>query len=136
LAVVRNNLIGTWNMTHAVATLAMIPQQKGSVVNVIAQIKRGFPGMVHTGAARAGVDVRLYFAYVALVSSNSLSSFSNRTSRRQFRSSGASTTFERILWRLESSKRRERNDILRLFLIAHLPSRPFIDWAPRKKWRT
>ncbi len=60
MAVVRNNLLGTWNMTHAVATLAMIPQQKGSVVNVIAQIKRGFPGMVHTGAARAGVDVRTH----------------------------------------------------------------------------
>lgn len=57
-AVVRNNLLGTWNMTHAVATLAMIPQNRGSLVNVIAQIKRGFPGMVHTGAARAGVDVR------------------------------------------------------------------------------
>lgn len=57
-AVIRNNLIGTWNMTHAVATLAMIPQHRGSIVNVIAQIKRGFPGMVHTGAARAGVDVR------------------------------------------------------------------------------
>ncbi len=55
-AVVRNNLIGTWTMTHAVATKAMIPQKRGRIVNVIAQIIRGFPGMVHTGAARAGVD--------------------------------------------------------------------------------
>jgi len=55
-AVVRNNLIGTWSMTHAVATKAMIPQKRGRIVNVIAQIIRGFPGMVHTGAARAGVD--------------------------------------------------------------------------------
>ena len=55
-AVIRNNLIGTWNMTHAVATKAMIPQKRGRIVNVIAQIIRGFPGMVHTGAARAGVD--------------------------------------------------------------------------------
>ena len=55
-AVVRNNLIGTWSMTHAVATKAMIPQKRGRIVNVIAQVKRGFPGMVHTGAARAGVD--------------------------------------------------------------------------------
>ncbi|MBK8171206.1 MAG: SDR family oxidoreductase [Sandaracinaceae bacterium] len=55
-AVVRNNLIGTWNMTHAVATKALIPQKGGRIVNVIAQIIRGFPGMVHTGAARAGVD--------------------------------------------------------------------------------
>lgn len=55
-AVVRNNLIGTWTMTHAVANKAMIPQKRGRIVNVIAQIIRGFPGMVHTGAARAGVD--------------------------------------------------------------------------------
>ncbi len=55
-AVVRNNLIGTWSMTHAVANKAMIPQKRGRIVNVIAQIIRGFPGMVHTGAARAGVD--------------------------------------------------------------------------------
>ncbi len=55
-AVVRNNLLGTWTMTHAVATRAMIPQKQGRIVNVIAEISRGFPGMVHTGAARAGVD--------------------------------------------------------------------------------
>jgi len=55
-AVIRNNLIGTWSMTHAVANKAMIPQKRGRIVNVIAQIIRGFPGMVHTGAARAGVD--------------------------------------------------------------------------------
>jgi len=55
-AVVRNNLIGTWSMTHAVATKAMIRQKRGRIVNVIAQILRGFPGMAHTGAARAGVD--------------------------------------------------------------------------------
>lgn len=55
-AVIRNNLVGTWSMTHAVATKAMIPQRRGRIVNVIAQIIRGFPGMVHTGAARAGVD--------------------------------------------------------------------------------
>lgn len=55
-AVVRNNLLGTWVMTHAVATRAMIPAKRGRIVNVIAQIARGFPGMAHTGAARAGVD--------------------------------------------------------------------------------
>jgi len=55
-AVVNNNLIGTWSMTHAVANKAMIPQKRGRIVNIIAQIIRGFPGMVHTGAARAGVD--------------------------------------------------------------------------------
>ncbi len=55
-AVIRNNLNGTWFMTHAVATKAMIPQKRGRIVNVIANIARGFPGMAHTGAARAGVD--------------------------------------------------------------------------------
>ena len=55
-AVVRNNLLGTWNVTHAVATKAFIPAKRGRVVNIIAEITRGFPGMVHTGAARAGVE--------------------------------------------------------------------------------
>jgi citronellol/citronellal dehydrogenase len=55
-AVIRNNLNGTWFMTHAVANKAMIPQKRGRIVNVIANIARGFPGMAHTGAARAGVD--------------------------------------------------------------------------------
>jgi len=55
-AVIRNNLLGTWNMTSACAKLAFIPQKSGRIVNIIAQIIRGFPGMVHTGAARAGVD--------------------------------------------------------------------------------
>jgi citronellol/citronellal dehydrogenase len=34
----------------------MIPKRRGRIVNVIANVARGFPGMVHTGAARAGVD--------------------------------------------------------------------------------
>lgn len=55
-AVIRNNLIGTWHMTHAVATTCMIPQKKGRIVSITAQVARGFPGMVHTGAARAGVE--------------------------------------------------------------------------------
>lgn len=55
-AVVRNNLLGTWNFTHAVATRALIPEKRGRIVNVIANVARGFPGMAHTGAARAGVE--------------------------------------------------------------------------------
>lgn len=54
--VIRNNLVGTFSMTQAVARAAMIPQRGGNIVNIIAQIYRGFPGMSHTGAARAGVD--------------------------------------------------------------------------------
>lgn len=54
--VVKNNLVGTFAVTQAVAREAMIPQRRGSIVNIIAEIYRGFPGMAHTGAARAGVD--------------------------------------------------------------------------------
>jgi citronellol/citronellal dehydrogenase len=55
-AVVRNNLNGTFYMTQAVAKACMIPRRRGRIVNVIANVARGFPGMVHTGAARAGVE--------------------------------------------------------------------------------
>jgi len=55
-AVIRNNLSGTFYMTQAVANKVMIPRKKGRIVNIIANIARGFPGMVHTGAARAGVE--------------------------------------------------------------------------------
>jgi citronellol/citronellal dehydrogenase len=54
--VIRNNLNGTFYMTHAAATLAMIPAKRGVVLNVTANVSRGFPGMAHTGAARAGVE--------------------------------------------------------------------------------
>src|SRR5215470_11634977 len=56
LAVVKNNLVGTFHMCREVANQTMIPARTGRIVNVIANIYRGFPGMVHTGAARAGVE--------------------------------------------------------------------------------
>ncbi len=55
-AVIRNNLNGTFFMTREVATRAMIPSKRGRIVNVTASVSRGFPGMSHTGAARAGVE--------------------------------------------------------------------------------
>ncbi|MCS6895431.1 MAG: SDR family oxidoreductase [Bacteroidia bacterium] len=55
-AVVNNNLGGTWNVTYTCANRFFIPQRSGVIVNIIANIYRGFPGMMHTGAARAGVD--------------------------------------------------------------------------------
>ncbi|MFO0660294.1 MAG: SDR family oxidoreductase [Polyangiaceae bacterium] len=55
-AVIRNNLNGTFFVTSAVAQKAMIPAHRGRIVNVIANVFRGFPGMAHTGAARAGVE--------------------------------------------------------------------------------
>ena len=55
-AVITNNLIGTFYVTQIMAKTFFIPQKDGNIVNIIANIFRGFPGMVHTGAARAGVD--------------------------------------------------------------------------------
>lgn len=56
LAVVKNNLVGTFHVCREVANQWMIANGGGRIVNVIANIYRGFPGMVHTGAARAGVE--------------------------------------------------------------------------------
>src|SRR5262245_3788569 len=56
LAVIKNNLVGTFHMCREVANQWMIPHQGGRIINVIANIYRGFPGMIHTGAARAGVE--------------------------------------------------------------------------------
>jgi len=55
-AVINNNLNGTWYMSQIMAKAFFIPQQEGNILNIIANIFRGFPGVVHTGAARAGVD--------------------------------------------------------------------------------
>jgi citronellol/citronellal dehydrogenase len=38
------------------ANTFFLPQESGSIVNIIVDHYRGFPGMSHTGAARAGVD--------------------------------------------------------------------------------
>jgi citronellol/citronellal dehydrogenase len=56
LAVVKNNLVGTFHVCREAANQWMIPHKGGRIINVIANIYRGFPGMVHTGAARAGVE--------------------------------------------------------------------------------
>jgi NAD(P)-dependent dehydrogenase (short-subunit alcohol dehydrogenase family) len=54
--VVELNVQGTWQMTHAAATKAFIPQRSGKVVSVTVSPHHGMPGMVHTGAARAAVE--------------------------------------------------------------------------------
>src|SRR5919204_4182347 len=54
--VVRLNLRGTWLMTHAVATKAMIPAGGGKIVNVTLSPHHGLPGMTHSSAARAAVE--------------------------------------------------------------------------------
>jgi citronellol/citronellal dehydrogenase len=55
-AVIQNNLIGTWNVIYTLAHRFFLPHRQGIILNIIANIYRGFPGMLHTGAARAGVE--------------------------------------------------------------------------------
>ena len=50
-AVVDTNLTGTWYMTQAVGK-RMIAGSGGRIINIVANMWRGFPGMAHTGAAR------------------------------------------------------------------------------------
>jgi citronellol/citronellal dehydrogenase len=55
--VIRLNVEGTWLMTHAVATKAMMPENKGGkIVNVTLSPHHGLPGMAHSSAARAAVE--------------------------------------------------------------------------------
>jgi citronellol/citronellal dehydrogenase len=55
--VIRLNVEGTWLMTHAVATRAMIPGGRGGkIVNVTLSPHHGLPGMAHSSAARAAVE--------------------------------------------------------------------------------
>lgn len=54
--VIRLNVEGTWLMTHAVATRAMIPAGGGKVINVTISPHHGLPGMAHSSAARAAVE--------------------------------------------------------------------------------
>jgi citronellol/citronellal dehydrogenase len=52
--VIRNNLIGSWQMTRAVADHFML-EHGGSIVFVTACVRSGLSGFVHTAAARGGV---------------------------------------------------------------------------------
>jgi NAD(P)-dependent dehydrogenase (short-subunit alcohol dehydrogenase family) len=54
--VIELNVQGTWQMTHAAATKAFIPQRSGKVISVTLSPHHGMPGMVHSGAARAAVE--------------------------------------------------------------------------------
>src|SRR4051794_2336470 len=54
--VVRLNLTGTWLMTHAIATRAMMPGGGGKIVNVTLSPHQGLPAMAHSSAARAAVE--------------------------------------------------------------------------------
>src|SRR3954469_11264869 len=49
--VMRLNVEGTWLMTHAVATKAMVPEARGGkIVNVTLSPHHGLPGMAHSSA--------------------------------------------------------------------------------------
>lgn len=54
--VMRLNVEGTWLMTHAVATKAMIPAGRGKVVTITLSPHNGMPGMAHSSAARAAQE--------------------------------------------------------------------------------
>jgi citronellol/citronellal dehydrogenase len=55
--VIRLNVEGTWLMTHAVATRAMMPDARGGkILNVTLSPHHGLPGMAHSSAARAAVE--------------------------------------------------------------------------------
>jgi citronellol/citronellal dehydrogenase len=53
-AVIETNLNGTWFVTQALFAQTM-RKHGGAVVSIVADMWNGFPGMAHTGAARAGV---------------------------------------------------------------------------------
>ncbi|MFO0749937.1 MAG: SDR family oxidoreductase [Myxococcota bacterium] len=53
-AVVDTNLNGTWFVTQAAFKHSMA-KRGGAIVSIVAEMWNGFPGMAHTGAARAAV---------------------------------------------------------------------------------
>lgn len=54
-AVIDLNLTSLFMLSKEVLLRAFQPAHSGVIVNVIADMWRGFPNMVHTGAARAAV---------------------------------------------------------------------------------
>jgi len=54
-AVIDTNLNGTWHMMQNAARRWRDAGQPGCIVNIVADIWRGMPGIAHTCAARAGV---------------------------------------------------------------------------------
>lgn len=55
-AVINNNLNGTFYVSQQMFLSFFKKQNSGIIVNITANVFRGFPGMAHTGAARAGVE--------------------------------------------------------------------------------
>jgi citronellol/citronellal dehydrogenase len=55
-AVQRLNIDGTWQMTQACVERALKPGGGGMIASVTVSPHHGFPGMAHSGAARAAVE--------------------------------------------------------------------------------
>jgi citronellol/citronellal dehydrogenase len=55
MAVINNNLNGTWFMMQRAAQYWREQKTPGSIVNIVVVIERGMPGVAHTVAARAGI---------------------------------------------------------------------------------
>ncbi len=53
-AVIDTNLNGTWHMMQATARAWVAGRRGGCIVNIVADVWRGLPGMAHSCAARAG----------------------------------------------------------------------------------
>lgn len=54
-SVVDLNLQGTWHMSSAFSRMAIEKGVSGRIINIVLCLRSGVPGMVHAGAARAGV---------------------------------------------------------------------------------
>ena len=54
-AVIDTNLNGTWYMMQNAARRWVAAQRPGCIINIVADVWRGMPGIAHTCAARAGV---------------------------------------------------------------------------------
>jgi len=54
-AVIETNLTGTWYMMQQAARRWREGSRGGRIINIVAVISRGMPGVAHTAAARAGV---------------------------------------------------------------------------------
>jgi citronellol/citronellal dehydrogenase len=54
-AVIDTNLNGSWYMMQAAARRWRDESKPGAIVNIVADVWRGLPGIAHTAAARAGV---------------------------------------------------------------------------------
>ena len=55
MAVINNNLNGTWFTMQRAAQYWREQKAPGSIVNIVVVIERGMPGVAHTVAARAGI---------------------------------------------------------------------------------